>query len=89
MLRLDLRPETALYDTSKYHITYKITIVASLKSQGRKQVKEVEKLTVLAQKYRGKVLSSPDIYFKSRMLKNDFKRAPVKPLSFAKFLLSL
>ena len=43
MLRLDLRPEIAHYDTSKYHITYKITSVAPLKSQGRKQVKKVEK----------------------------------------------
>ena len=61
MLRPDLRPEIAHYDTSKYHITYKITSVEPLKSQGRKQVKKVEKLTVFAQKYRGKVLSSPDI----------------------------
>ena len=45
MLRLDLRPEIARYDTSKYHITYKITSVAPLKSQGRKQVKKVEKLS--------------------------------------------
>ena len=44
MLRLDLRPEIAHYDTSKYHITYKITSVAPLKSQGRKQVKKVENL---------------------------------------------
>ena len=50
MLRLDLRPEIARYDTSKYHIIYQITSVASLKSQGRKKVKKVEKLTVFAPK---------------------------------------